>query len=73
MTKYVCTLLKISVFYLNRTQTIGHTQAQIADASGVSLAYLIHLEKEKKTAVISKALRIASLLSMDIIGKERTA
>ena len=71
MTKYVCTLLKISVFYLNRTQTIGHTQAQIADASGVSLAYLIHLEKE--TAEIGKALRFASLLSMDIIAKERTA
>ena len=51
----------------------GYTQEQIADAAGVSLTYLIHLEKGKETAEIGKALRIASLLSMDIIAKERAA
>lgn len=67
------TLPKFSVCHHDCPQTIDYTQAQIADTAGVSLAYLIHLEKEKETAEIGKALRIASLLSMDIIAKERTA
>lgn len=44
----------------------GYTQQELADACGCSIMYLSNLERGKPTAELGIALRIVSLLGMDI-------
>ena len=49
----------------------GYTQAELAEAAGVGVTYVINLEKGKSTAEIGKALHLCELLSISLFAEER--
>lgn len=49
----------------------GYTQAELAEAAGVGVTYVINLEKGKRTAEIGKALHLCELLSISLFAEER--
>lgn len=44
----------------------GYTQADLSDATGVSISFLSDLENGKETIELGKALYIAQMLGMDL-------
>lgn len=55
-----------------RRKELGYTQQEVADVSGCSAAYLSALENGKATAELGRALRVASMLGIDIVAMRRT-
>ena len=51
----------------------GYTQAELAEAAGVGVTYVINLEHGKQTAEIGKALHLVELLSLDLVAERRGA
>ena len=49
----------------------GYTQADLAEAAGVGVSYVINIEHGKPTAEIGKALHLVELLSIDLFARER--
>lgn len=49
----------------------GYTQAELAEAAGVGVTYVINLEHGKPTAEIGKALHLVELLSVDLVAERR--
>lgn len=50
----------------------GYTQADLAEAAGVGVSYVINIEHGKPTAEIGKALHLVELLSIDLFADERS-
>ena len=49
----------------------GYTQTELAEAAGVSVSYIVHLEQGKPTSEIGKALHLCEMLSISIFAEER--
>ena len=54
-----------------RRKSLGYTQAQISNVTGLSVSFLSDLERGKKTAELEKALYVANILGMDITLEPR--
>ena len=59
-------ILSRGVFSLPFTSPYGYTQADLSDATGVSISFLSDLENGKETIELGKALYIAQMLGMDL-------
>ena len=51
----------------------GYTRAELAEAAGVGVTYVINIEHGKQTAEIGKALHLVELLSIDLVAERRGA
>lgn len=54
-----------------RRKSLGYTQAQISNVTGLSVSFLSDLERGKKTAELEKAIYVANILGMDITLEPR--
>ena len=54
-----------------RRKQLGYTQGELAEHAGVGITYITHLENGKETAELGKALRLLSLLGINLIAEER--
>ena len=51
---------------------LGLTQPQVAGACGVGVRFIVDLEHGKATCELDKALRVASILGLNVELKSRT-
>lgn len=49
----------------------GYTQAEVADAANVGINFVSQVERGKPTAELDRALRLAAVLGLAIVGGER--
>ena len=54
-----------------RRRTLHYTQAFLSDFSGLSVSFISDVENGKETAEIGKILKLANLLGLDFVLKER--
>lgn len=51
----------------NRRKTLGYTQADLADVSGVGVMFVSQLERGKPTSQLEKAIHVANVVGLDLM------
>lgn len=51
----------------NRRKTLGYTQADLADVSGVGVMFVSQLERGKPTSQLEKAIHVANVVGLDVM------
>ena len=54
-----------------RRKSLGYTQKDLSEYTGLSISFLSDLERGKKTAELEKALYVANILGIDVTLKDR--
>lgn len=54
-----------------RRKSLGYTQEQISEATGISMSFISDLENGKPTCELNKGILLAKYLSMDIFMENR--
>lgn len=55
----------------SRRKSLGYTQSELADASGVGVMFVSQLERGKGTAQIGKAIRVANVVGLNFLLEPR--
>lgn len=54
-----------------RRKSMGYTQTELAEASGVGLMFVSQLERGKQTTQLEKAIRVANVVGLNLILESR--
>lgn len=54
-----------------KRKTMGYTQSDISERTGLSVSFISEVENGKETAEIGKVMRLVSVLGLNVFVEER--
>ena len=54
-----------------KRKTMGYTQSDISERTGLSVSFISEVENGKETAEIGKVMRLVSILGLNVFVEER--